>query len=236
MTNKDLKITQLSVVILASGDGSNAENIIVFAKKNPQLLSVKGVIADQASAGVIQRCKDLKILCTVIALKEEILNLDQRKKIQEEQVCLQIKKWNANWVLLAGYMKILSSTFLKEFYNPQFNLSTVINIHPSLLPQFSGKNAYKQAFDAKVKQSGVSVHFVDKGVDTGPIILQQTFVRKNEDSLKDFITRGLTVEHELYKKVLTYLAYNIVEVVFNSTLKLKKVTIKKGVPICPLSD
>lgn len=237
MKNKDFKkVTQLSVVILASGSGSNAENIILFAKKNPQLLSVKGVITDQASAGIVQRCKSLGVLCSVISMEKNDLVLDQRKKIQESKVCVQIKQWSADWVLLAGYMKILSSLFLKEFYNPKFGLATVINIHPSLLPKFSGINAYKQAFDANVKESGVSIHFVDEGIDTGPIILQKTFIRKKEDNFNDFTSRGLKVEHELYKKVLIYLSHNIVDVVSNTTLKLKKVIIKKDVPICPVFD
>lgn len=238
MNNKTTtQITQLSVVILASGSGSNAENIIVFAKNNPQLLSVKGVITDQSSAGVIKKCKSLGVCCEIIPLKKNsVKSLEERKKTQEKQICMQIKKWEANWILLAGYMKILSSDFLKEFYNAKFDMASVINIHPSLLPQFPGVDAYKQAFNAKVKQSGVTVHFVDKGIDTGPIILQKIFLRKEEDKFKDFVDRGLVVEHMLYKKVLTYLAHNVVGVTLNTNFKIKTITIKKGMSICPVFD
>lgn len=109
---------------------------------------------------------------------------------------------NVDWVFLAGYMRILSADFIKKFHDPNLGVSRILNIHPSLLPSFPGKNAYEQAFQAGVKSSGVTVHFVDPGVDTGPPIIQESFPRFEQDTLEDFEKRGLEVEYRLYRKAM----------------------------------
>jgi phosphoribosylglycinamide formyltransferase-1 len=91
-------------------------------------------------------------------------------------------------------------------------LNRVVNIHPSLLPSFPGKNGYGDAFDYGVKVSGVTVHFVDDGIDTGPILLQESFVRDSNDTLESFKTKGLELEHLIYPKALDMIMNDQIEV------------------------
>ena len=103
---------------------------------------------------------------------------------------------NVNFVCLAGFMKILSPLFLSKWNNK------VINIHPSLLPSFKGKNAVKQALDNKAKTTGCTVHYVDKGVDTGKIIDQEKVLISNSDDEETLTKKILKKEHILYIRVL----------------------------------
>ena len=92
--------------------------------------------------------------------------------------------------------------FLDSFFDGELGVSRVINIHPSLLPSFPGKNAYEQAYYSGIKMSGVTVHFVDSGIDTGPPILQECFPRFETDTLDEFVARGLETEYQLYRQAI----------------------------------
>ena len=182
---------KIKVAIMASGSGSNAENLIRYAQST-KLFSVECVIVDNEKAFVIERCKKLNVECFIISIKN--------KKDQESHVLTTLKNHKVTWVFLAGYMRILSQNFINYFWDFKTGVSQIINIHPSLLPSFPGVDAYKQAWNAKVTQSGVSVHRVDAGVDTGPVIVQKSFARLEEDNFESFKARGMKIEHELYKK------------------------------------
>lgn len=114
---------------------------------------------------------------------------------------------NVDYIILAGYMRILSATFLNHFRDPR-GFFRVINIHPSLLPAFPGKCAYEDAFSYGVKVSGITVHLVDEQVDHGAILAQQSFPRLADDTLETFKARGLAVEHALYPAVLREISNN----------------------------
>lgn len=114
----------------------------------------------------------------------------------EENLVNELKKAEAEWVVCAGYMRIIRSTLLGAYRGK------ILNIHPSLLPSFTGLHAQKQALDYGVKVTGCTVHFIDEGVDTGKIILQTAVEVKESDSLDELTARILKAEHELYWKAI----------------------------------
>jgi phosphoribosylglycinamide formyltransferase-1 len=187
--------------IFASGLGSNALNLISYARENADKFSIEVLVTDKEDAPVIKEAKKLGVAVEVIPyIKTEYPKLD--KKNHEEKILEALKKYNISWIILAGYMRILSSDFLSNFYDISFKRNRVLNIHPSLLPDFPGKDGYGDAFAAGVPVTGVTVHFVDSGVDAGPIFLQRSFERHESDSLEDFISRGKKIEHELYREAV----------------------------------
>lgn len=189
------------IAIFASGSGSNAQALIEKAQKMSH--SIACIITDKKDAGVIQRAKKLNTPVHIVSfIRVEGNSYQQDKSMHEEIIYNVLKKYQVNWIFLAGYMRILSKNFLNKFYNPKTKQNNVINIHPSLLPHFPGKQGYLDAYSANVQESGITVHFVDSGIDTGLIIAQEKFQRKPEDDLKSFSARGQQLEHQLYPKVL----------------------------------
>lgn len=198
----------MRAVILASGDGSNAEAIVQWARVNPDRLAVAGILTDNPQAGVIQRAMRLEVSCRCIPFPEKnalIRDFAARKRIHEDQLNEVIAAWGGEWLLLAGYMRILSRDFLSQFIVTAGGSYRVVNIHPSLLPEFPGKDALRRAFDAGAERSGITVHLVDEGVDTGPIIVQESFPRLPGDDFAAFAARGRQVEHRLYGQALAKL-------------------------------
>lgn len=127
------------------------------------------------------------------------------RKEHEERVLELFADYEIDYVVLAGYMRILSKNFLNRFQDKR-GFYRIINIHPSLLPAFPGANAYEDAFNYGVLQSGITVHLVDEKVDHGPILAQECFARLANDTLETFKARGLAVEHRLYPQVLQSIA------------------------------
>jgi phosphoribosylglycinamide formyltransferase 1 len=187
--------------IFASGLGSNALNLISYARENAEKFSIEVLVTDKENAPVIINAQKLGVQVEVIPYTSTGKpKLD--KKNHEEKILAALKKYNISWVALAGYMRILSPEFLANFYDQKLQKNRVLNIHPSLLPDFPGKDGYGDAFSAGVPFSGVTVHFVDSGVDAGPIFLQRSFERNSSDTLEDFISRGKKIEHEIYREAI----------------------------------
>jgi len=190
---------------MASGSGTNAENLLSYAESK-QSFEVACVITDKVDAGVISRCEKYSVDCFVVPFeKDKAISIAEAKTIHEKKIINILRNHSVDWVLLAGYMRILSSEFINQYWDEKNQKSKIINIHPALLPSFPGKDAYEQAWDSGVEQSGVTVHHVDSGIDTGPIIIQESFRRKKEDNLQSFKARGLEVEYKLYKKAIDQL-------------------------------
>ncbi len=179
--------------VLASGSGSNAENILRHAQKHKGKLSIPLVICNAPGAFVIQRTQSLGVHC-------EVIPRNGTKDAHEREVLRVLKENKVEWVLLAGYMAILSPAFIAAYRG------RIVNIHPSLLPQFPGKDGYGDAFKAGVKESGVTLHYVDEGVDTGPVIGQKSFLRAPGDTLEAFRARGMELEYQLYREFIDKLA------------------------------
>lgn len=179
--------------ILISGRGSNMRAILDAVREKRLPAEVAVVLGEQGAAGVAE-ARRRGVPAFHISRKEMT-----RKQFEALLACF-LDDHEADLVVLAGFMRILSSRFLSEFPG------RVVNIHPSLLPAFPGKDAQKQALEHGVKVAGCTVHFVDEGVDTGPIIAQATvpvFQGDDEDSLK---ARILKAEHKLYPYALGLLA------------------------------
>lgn len=197
---------KITAAVFASGSGSNAENILRFALEHPEALSIPLVICNKPGAGVLARAEKLGFPCKVIPVEREgFASFKEARYAQEEKVVALLKAYGVNWAFLAGYMQILGPVFLGYFADPAAGRNRIVNIHPSLLPAFPGKDGYGDAWNAGVEESGVTLHYVDEGVDTGPVIAQKTFPRLPEDSFEDFRARGMELEYQVYREFLATL-------------------------------
>ncbi|MFP4020319.1 MAG: phosphoribosylglycinamide formyltransferase [Halanaerobium sp.] len=191
----------LKIAVFASGRGSNFQSIIDSIKSGDIAAEVKLLISDRQDAGALKRAE-----------REEIENLFinpshfETKADYEKELIGLLKNAGVELVVLAGYMRILSPVFVKEFKNQ------IINIHPSLLPAFKGLDAQKQAVDYGVKYSGCTVHFVDQGMDTGPIIKQAVVEVEADDSADDLAKRILKEEHRIYPEAVKLIAEGRVKI------------------------
>jgi phosphoribosylglycinamide formyltransferase-1 len=175
-------------VILASGAGTNARALLEHAKKNPGRLEARAVISDRSGAPVLDLAAGLGVETFVVSHREEGMMLALLKRLQPR------------WALLAGYKRIVPQGFLDFFADDGFH--RVLNVHPSLLPAYPGLGGYEKAFHDGVRVSGVTVHLVDGGLDTGPCVLQESFERSDDDDLERFCAKGRKIEHKLYPKAL----------------------------------
>ena len=182
----------LNMAILISGRGSNM-NAILSSHANSTLKNVQPcvVISNKADAPGLKIAKEKFDIAT-----EVILSNGRKGWEYDEDVISVLKKYDvypSNGIIcLAGYMRILSANFVKEYK------LRILNIHPSLLPSFRGLHAQKQAVDYGVKVSGCTVHFIDDDIDTGPIILQESVPVYDKDTEEDLSNRILQLEHKLY--------------------------------------
>jgi len=191
----------LKIAVFASGRGSNFQSIIDNIKSGDIPAEVKLLISDRQEAGVLKRAEQEEIENVYINPS----NFETKADYEKELIGL-LKTAGVELVVLAGYMRILSPLFVKEFKNQ------IINIHPSLLPAFKGLDAQKQALDYGVKYSGCTVHFVDQGMDTGPIIKQAVVEVKADDSADDLAARILKEEHRIYPEAVKLIAEAKIEV------------------------
>ena len=183
------------IAIFASGTGSNAMNLLEKAALYPSV-QISCVVVDTAHSQLLQNvARKFPNVTFYQILPDQELKGSDRKFEHESRVLSRLRQHQIEWILLAGYMRLIGPTLLEVFSNH------MINIHPSLLPVYPGLNAYERAYADGVS-SGVTIHLVDNGMDTGPIILQRSFARMKEDSLGDFIQRGKNLEWDLYPEIL----------------------------------
>lgn len=184
------------IAIFASGAGSNALNLLEHAKLYSQI-SLSHVIIDTETSPLpeILREKHPEVH-SVRILPNPALKGKERKRDHETRIINVLREAGIEWILLAGYMRILGPDLLTAFHQK------IINIHPSLLPLYPGVDSYRRAYEDGVSESGVTIHIVDEGVDTGPIILQEKFARTQADTLADFIQKGKDLEWKMYPQVL----------------------------------
>lgn len=181
----------MNLAIFASGNGSNFAAIIKAVREEKIKVKFAVLVCDKPEAFVVKRAQKAKV--AVILVKRE----DFPSRIDFEAAIIQrLKNYNIDLIALAGFMRMLSPGFVKLYRK------RIINIHPSLLPAFKGAHAIKDALDAKVNFTGVTVHFVDKEMDHGPVILQKKIKIKRTDSLSSLEKRIHSLEHELYPQVI----------------------------------
>lgn len=186
--------------VLASGNGTNLQAILdqlhgTAAEKGGRVIEVAGVGSDKAEAGALERARAAGVDTAVFAGEDY-----EDRAARDEALARWIEELEADLVALAGYMQLLSPGFVARFPN------RVVNVHPALLPSFPGLDAVGQALEYGVKTTGVSVHFVDEGVDSGPVILQAPVavpLDRDRDALEEEIHR---TEHALYPQAIRMIA------------------------------
>ena len=181
------------IAILASGRGSNAMAIIRAIRKGELRAELTAVISDNREASVLEKVREQ-------GLKAIALTATNSKAREAELVRL-LQQFQADWVVLAGYRKILSSQVIEQFRDSR-GYSRIVNIHPSLLPAFPGLGSYQKAFDSGVKVTGVTVHLVEPEVDAGPVVAQESFQITDGDTVLTVEKKGLAIEHRLYALTL----------------------------------
>ena len=183
--------------ILGSGKGSNMVAIAEACASGQIPAEIAIVISDVADAGILDRARERKLPAEFIAPGKFRTKLDEQA---EQAFVKRLAEAEVDLIVLAGFMRILKGDFLRAFAN------RVINIHPSLLPAFPGLEAWKQALDYGVKVTGCTVHFVDQGIDSGPILGQETVPVLEGDTAATLHERVQQAERSLYPKVVRALA------------------------------
>jgi phosphoribosylglycinamide formyltransferase-1 len=180
------------VAVLLSGRGSNFEAIYRNSQKKDANFEVVAVISDKKDARGLERAKEFGLDAVFISPKK-----NKPKAAYEQKILDVLDEHNVELVCLAGYMRIVGETLLNAYSG------RIMNIHPALLPSFPGLHGQKQALDYGVKISGCTVHFVDPGVDTGPVILQKAVPVLENDSEDTLSQRILAEEHKLFSAAIT---------------------------------
>lgn len=180
-----------TIVVMGSGNGSNFQAIAEHIRDKKLPIEIAAVITDNPKAFILERAKNLGVPARVLDYKAI-----GDKELYNKMLLDLLNEIGPDLVVLAGYMRIVPPEIVRAFSGK------MINIHPALLPSFPGLHGIEQAWSRGVKVTGVTVHFVDEGVDTGPII-DQTAVRVEEgDTLESLEARIHKAEHELYPKVI----------------------------------
>ncbi len=185
---------KLKVGVLVSGSGTNLQAIIDAAEQGLPV-QVVHVVSSRPDAYGIERAKDAGI--PVLVLNRAVY---ADPKAADAAIVDTLKASGAEYVVMAGYMRMVTDVLLEAFPN------RVLNLHPALLPSFVGAHAIQDAFDAGVKVTGVTVHFANAEYDKGPIIAQRAVSVLEDDTVEDLEARIHEVEHEIYPQVLGWIA------------------------------
>ena len=174
----------LNISVFISGRGSNLLSLIKYSKIKKSKIKINLIITNNKFSKGLEFAKKNKI---------KNYTIDYSKKKQAEYKILEyLRKNKIDLICLAGFMKILSSSFIKKFKNP------ILNIHPSLLPRYKGLNTHRRAIENKDKFSGATVHFVTPKLDSGKIILQKKVRILKSDTEQTLAKKVLKIEHKLY--------------------------------------
>lgn len=197
------------LVILISGRGSNMQSIVETIKSKPLPAEVVAVIANKADAQGIQWAKDQGLVTEIVEHKRFADREQFDKKLAQV-----IHQYEPDYVLLAGFMRILTPEFVQQFEG------RLINIHPSLLPLFPGLHTHQQAIDAELQWHGCTVHFVTPVLDHGPIIAQGIVPVHHDDTAERLAERLLPIEHHVYNQVVQWLAEGRVRLLPNGRVQV----------------
>lgn len=181
----------MRIGVLASGRGSNLQALIEAQQAGKFSAPIAAVGSDHAEALALQRAQQAGIPAGAFPLRAYATRQEQ-----EQAILAWLQEKHVELLVLAGFMRVLSSEFLTAFQGP------VLNIHPSLLPSFPGLHAQRQALGYGVKVTGCTVHFVDEGLDSGPIIVQEAVPVLPGDTEETLTERILKVEHQLYPEAV----------------------------------
>jgi len=180
-----------NIAVFASGNGSNFEAIVKATQTGELNATVSLLVCDKPEAYVIARAEAQEIEVFAFSPKSY-----PDKTAYETELRAQLRERGIQFIVLAGYMRLIGHTLLEAYPNQ------IINIHPSLLPQFPGKCAIEQAYASGTSETGVTVHYVDAGMDTGPIIAQRKVAIEAGDTIETLAQRIHQTEHVLYIETL----------------------------------
>jgi len=198
-------VDKMRVAVFASGSGTNLQAII---DAEIQTIEIALVFSNNPDSYALMRAKNHNVPVEVIDHK----NYKTREEY-EKHIIKTLEPYNLDLIVLAGFMRILSKVFVGAYKDK------IINIHPALLPSFPGINSAKQALEYGVKYTGVTVHFVDEGVDTGPIILQSIVEIEDEDTEDKLLHKIHEVEHLIYPKAIELVSSGEIEVIGRRVVK-----------------
>ncbi len=198
---------QLKIGVLISGSGSNLQSIIDNIEKGHINGKITVVISNKSDAYGLERARQHNIDAVVVNQKEY-----ENFEAYNDAIILELEKHGVEVIILAGYLKILSSKFIETYRN------RIINIHPSLIPSFCGKGYYglkvhEAAVNYGVKLSGATVHFVDEEADTGPIIMQESVSVECDDTAETLQKKVLKIEHKILPLAIKYFCEGKIEVI-----------------------
>ncbi|MBI3307498.1 MAG: phosphoribosylglycinamide formyltransferase [Candidatus Omnitrophica bacterium] len=181
----------IRLALFVSGSGTNMENIIKEIQAGRIPAAAELVISDNPEAPAIQKAEQLGVTVRVVDRKKF-----KTKQEFENEMIWYLREHKIDYIALAGFMKILSREFVQSHWG------RIINVHPSLLPAFPGAHSIRDAFEAKASETGVTVHFVDTGVDSGQIILQKKISVASDDTLDSLEAKIHHIEYEIYPEAL----------------------------------
>lgn len=198
----------LKIGILLSGSGTNFQ-AIADATAEGLPIEIAHVVSSRPDAYGIERAKALGL--PVLVLNREVY---ADPKAADQMIVDTLKASGVEYVVMAGYMRMVTSVLLDAFPN------RILNLHPALLPSFKGAHAIQDAFDAGVKVTGVTVHFANEEYDKGPIIAQRAVTVRETDTVESLEERIHNVEHEIYPQVLGWIADGRLEVLKNGKVRI----------------
>ena len=181
----------INIGVLVSGRGTNLQAIIEAIEEGKIAGEIKVVMSDNPDAYALKRAQRYHIDTRYINFKEF-----KNREDYDKEIIKTLKEKKIELVVLAGYMRILSPYFIRTYRNK------IMNIHPALLPSFPGLHAQEQAVEHGVKISGCTVHFVDEGVDSGPIILQKVVEVSDDDTEESLAEKISKEEHQIYPRAI----------------------------------
>lgn len=200
-------------VILISGRGSNMQSIVQAIAQQGIPAEVSAVISNKADAAGLEWAHEQGLPTAVVA------HTDYATRAQFDNALAQcVQQYEPDYVLLAGFMRILTPAFIDHFRG------RIINIHPSLLPLFPGLNTHQQAIDAQLQWHGCTVHFVTPELDSGPTIAQGIVPILQEDTAQTLAARLLEVEHRLYVQVVEWCAHGLITLESSGRVSVQGVT------------
>jgi phosphoribosylglycinamide formyltransferase-1 len=207
---------RLSLAILLSGNGTNLQAIIDSIDSGQLKADIKIVISNNKDAFGLERAKinNIKNLCI------DHQDFADRESF-DERLLEEVKQEKIDFIVLAGFMRILGSNFIRNFPNK------ILNIHPSLLPKYPGLNTHKKVLENKDKEHGVTVHLVDEGLDSGPIIGSMKLKVIDGEKESDLERRIHKIEHYIYPKILSEFQEGKISTTGNK-IKIDEVFYKNG--------
>ena len=179
---------KINTAVFISGTGSNLKSLIKFSKLKKSPISISMIISNNPRSKGLEFGKTYKIKKKVFDFKDMLS--------AEKKILIQLKKNKINLICLAGFMKILSKNFIKNFDGK------ILNIHPSLLPKYKGLNTHERVIKNKDKNSGCTVHFVSEKLDSGKIIIQKKVKINKSDTPQTLAKKILIQEHKLYPEAI----------------------------------